>query len=161
MLLLFRYSLAVAVFALPVVCCADDAAESAEREKFFEQNVRPLLVARCLRCHGAEKQESGLRLDSRAALLAGGDSGEKGAVPGEPDQSLLVKAVRQAGDLKMPPKEKLSDREIETLAGWVKLGLPWPKSTVVTPASAAERAVIDRRSHWSYQPVLRPPLPRA
>jgi hypothetical protein len=63
-----------------------------------------LLQARCVSCHGAEKQKGGLRLDSRASLLKGGDTGPA-AVPGEPESSLLLRAARPAGGLRMPPRE--------------------------------------------------------
>src|SRR4051812_7473939 len=66
------------------------AAITAEQEKLFETRIRPLLAANCLECHGAKKQESGLRLDSRAALIEGGDSGERAVVPGDPERSLLI-----------------------------------------------------------------------
>src|SRR6266850_5903038 len=97
-----------------------------EQERFFEERVRPLLAANCLECHGAKKQESGLRLDSRPALIEGGDSGERAVVPGDPDRSLLVKAINHLGDYHMPPKRKLGDEEIAALTEWVKAGVPWP-----------------------------------
>lgn len=134
-------------------------AATPEQEKFFEEQVRPILATRCLKCHGAEKQESGLRLDSRDALLQGGDTGESGATPGEPDKSLLVQAVRHEGDYHMPPKEKLSDAEIATLTAWVKDGLPWPAAAQVKVMSAEERLREARASLWSLQPIANPPLP--
>src|SRR4051812_21951675 len=88
------------------------AAITPEQEKLFEEKVRPLLAANCFECHGPKKQESGLRLDSRAAVIEGGDSGERAVVPGEPDRSLLIKAVNHVGDYHMPPKRKLADDEI-------------------------------------------------
>jgi len=93
----------------------------------FEKHVRPLLVEKCQSCHGAEKAKGGLRLDSRAALLKGGDSGPAVA-PGKPAESLLIQAVRQSGELKMPPKGKLKDSEIAHLEAWVKAGAVWPNS---------------------------------
>src|SRR6476660_8042179 len=74
-----------------------------EQERFFEEKVRPVLAANCLECHGAKKQESGLRLDSRPAVIEGGDSGERAVVPGDPDRSLLVKAINHLGEYHMPP----------------------------------------------------------
>src|SRR2546429_9550333 len=116
--------LALAAARLP----ADEptASITPEQEKLFEEKVRPLLAANCLECHGPKKQESGLRLDSRAAVIEGGDSGERAVVPGEPDRSLLIKAVNHLGDYHMPPKRKLADDEIAALTEWVKAGLPWP-----------------------------------
>ncbi|MFM7150642.1 MAG: c-type cytochrome domain-containing protein, partial [Gemmataceae bacterium] len=72
----------------------------------FEKHIRPLLVEKCQSCHGEKKAKGGLRLDSRAAMVKGGDSGPV-VVPGKPDESLLIQAVRQSGSLKMPPKGKL------------------------------------------------------
>src|SRR5437868_10477803 len=85
---------------------------------FFEKEVRPLLVQKCQKCHGSKKQESGLRLDSRAAVLNGGERGPA-VVAGKADGSNLILAVRQQGDLKMPPGGKLSQAEIAALTRWV------------------------------------------
>src|SRR5262245_39087243 len=74
--------------------------------EFFESKVRPVLAEHWFRCHGPEKQKRGLRLDSREAMLKGSESGPV-IVPGQPDKSLLVEAITQKGDLKMPPDEKL------------------------------------------------------
>src|SRR5438552_4423666 len=110
---------ALALTAAPAIPAEPPAAE------FFEKEVRPLLIERCQTCHGDQKQKGGLKLTSRAAILQGGESGPA-AVPRKPDDSLLVKAVRQAGELKMPLKGKLSDREVAALTRWVADGLPWP-----------------------------------
>src|SRR5438067_61152 len=95
----------------------------------FEKKVRPLLASKCWQCHGPEKQKGGLRLDSAAALAKGSDSGPV-VLPGNPDKSLLIQAVRQTGELKMPPKSKLTDREIADLAAWIKEGAAWPGAPV-------------------------------
>src|SRR5262245_7241418 len=133
-----------------------------EQERLFEEKVRPLLAANCFECHGPKKQESGFRLDSRAAVIEGGDSGERAVIPGDPQRSLLVKAINHVGDYHMPPKRKLADDEIAALTEWVKTGLPWP--AVSTPApehkqSPMELATFHRQSHWAYQPIQRPTLP--
>src|SRR5262245_38257669 len=133
-----------------------------EQEKLFEEKVRPLLAANCFECHGPKKQESGLRLDSRAAVIEGGDSGEKTVVPGDPERSLLVKAINHVGDYHMPPKRKLADDEIAALTEWVKVGLPWPAAGSYAQdarQSSAELAKLHRQTHWAYQPVHRPALP--
>src|SRR3954471_11900100 len=99
---------------------------SAETVEFFEKAVRPVLAGHCQSCHGADKQKGGLRLDSREALLTGGDAGPV-VVPGEPDKSRLISAVHHAGDSpKMPPKGKLDDGQIAALTAWIKHGAPWP-----------------------------------
>ena len=82
--------------------------------RIFESEVRPVLMEHCQSCHGAKKQEAGLRLDFRQGLLHGGDSGAA-VVPGKPDESLLIAAVRHIGDVQMPPKQKLKDKQIESL----------------------------------------------
>ena len=137
------------------------AALTPEQEQFFEAKVRPILAARCLECHGPKKEESGLRLDSRQAALDGGDSGERAVVPGEPDRSLLVKAINHAGDIHMPPETKLPASEIEVLTDWIRQGLPWPAASQseLPTQSAADRAPDHRANHWAYQPIADPPLP--
>src|SRR5262245_50689049 len=105
---------------------ADDAAA-----EFFEKKVRPVLAEHCFTCHSdqAKKLKGGLRLDSRAALLKGGDSGAA-IVPGEPANSLLLKAVGYKDvDLQMPPKGKLPDAAVADLTVWVKSGAAWPGTT--------------------------------
>jgi mono/diheme cytochrome c family protein len=93
-------------------------------DDFFENQIRPLLVERCASCH-TQEQSSGLRVDSREALLKGGSRGAA-IVPGNPDGSLLVQAVRQEGALKMPKGGNLTSREISDQVAWVKMGAPWP-----------------------------------
>ena len=92
------------------------------------QEGGPSAPDRALRkCHGEEKSKGGLKLTSKAALLAGGESGPA-AVAGKPEESLLVGAIRYQDEPKMPPKGKLGDREIATLSRWVEMGMPWPES---------------------------------
>src|SRR5262245_50672575 len=93
--------------------------------EFFEQSVRPLLAAKCFECHGPQKQKGGLRLDSRAAIRAGGDSGPA-IVPGKPEESRLITAIHYDDSPRMPPKGKLTSDAIAALTTWVKQGAPWP-----------------------------------
>ena len=138
----------------------DEKPPTPEPEQFFEKSVRPVLVANCFECHADKKQESNFRVDSRAALLEGGASGQRGAVAGQPDKSLLVKAIHHVGDIKMPPEKKLADTEIAALSKWVEMGLPWPKSSEsAKPQTMEQRAVDARKSLWSLQPVNRPAIP--
>jgi hypothetical protein len=132
-----------------------------EQERFFEEKIRPVLATKCWECHGTKKQESGLRLDSVAAVLKGGDSGKPAAVSGEPEKSLLVQAIHHQGDIHMPPDEKLPDDQIAALTTWIRQGLPWPATSpsATLGLSASERAAHDRSSHWAYQPVTPPPVP--
>ncbi|MBI3875176.1 MAG: DUF1549 domain-containing protein [Verrucomicrobia bacterium] len=107
---------------------------TAEQAAFFEQKVRPLLTERCFKCHShdAEKIKGGLVLDSLAGALKGGDTAPA-IVPGQPEKSLLIKAVSGTDpDLQMPPKKKLAASEIATLTQWVKMGAPWPGASSQT-----------------------------
>ena len=147
----------------------DDPPVSPEQVQFFESQIRPILVEHCQGCHGEKKVKAGLRLDSRASALAGGDSGAS-IVPGKPEESPLLAAIRYEGP-EMPPKGKLPRKQIEALTQWVKMGAPWPGSDKA-PASAAPEpangirkpgyAVTDvDRSHWAFRPLQRPALPTA
>ena len=103
---------------------ADDAPTASN--EFFEKQIRPLLVEHCVGCHGEKKQEGGLRLTSRDMLLKGGDT-RLAVVPGEPDESLLIRAVEYLDEPKMPPKQKLPDADIAKLRDWIAMGAPWPE----------------------------------
>ena len=131
---IFFHAVAMLALWVPDLAAAD----------LFEERIRPVLVGQCLQCHGPEKQKGGLRVDSRKALLQGGDSGPA-VVPGQPDQSLLLKAVRHTEkDLRMPPPKagpKLADPVIADLATWVKAGAVWPQGD--TPAVAAGKEKFD------------------
>ncbi|MFN0055487.1 MAG: PSD1 and planctomycete cytochrome C domain-containing protein [Planctomycetales bacterium] len=119
----------------------------------FEKRIRPLLVEHCQKCHGANKQEAGLRLDSREAALQGGDSGPA-LEAGQPETSLLVEAVGYEGDIKMPPKGKLSDEEIADLTSWVQRGAPWPAgSPSGTPAGKEFNLNERKAAQWAFQPI--------
>jgi hypothetical protein len=136
---------------------ARSTAPTPQAVEFFEKHVRPLLVNKCVSCHGPDKHRGGLRLDSAAALRKGGDSGAV-VVPGKPDKSLLIKAVRHEGELKMPKKGKLDARSINVLVAWVRAGAPWPAER--DPTKSAGSSVARARSrHWSFRPVKKPGLP--
>jgi hypothetical protein len=128
--------------------------------EFFEKKVRPLLTGKCFRCHGPATQKGGLRLDSRAEILEGGDSGPA-VVPGRPNQSLLIRAVGYGGELKMPPKDRLSAEQVRVLTAWVKMGAPWPAGQAVRqgPASSGFKITAKDRAFWAFRPVKKPPLP--
>jgi cytochrome c553 len=129
---------------------------------FFEKKIRPLLLEKCVSCHGAEKQKGGLRLDSRKAALAGGDRGAA-LVPGKPDESLLIRTVRHNEELKMPQKTKLPQAEIDALVEWVKLGAPWPyespSSAPTAPKNGERGFTAEEKAFWAFQPVRRPAVP--
>src|SRR5262245_19907817 len=103
----------ISTLAVLIVFTAPPAVRANEpvNAEFFEKKVRPILVANCVVCHGKEKQKGGLRLDSKAGFVAGGET-EPLVKPSDPDRSLLVKAIRYDGDIKMPKKGKMSDADI-------------------------------------------------
>jgi hypothetical protein len=117
----------------------------------FERHVRPVLVENCMGCHGPKKQMGGLRVDSLAAVLKGGDNGPA-IRPGEPANSLLIQAVRRTADVKMPPKKVLPEVAVRDLEEWVKRGAVWPKTAPEPPREAW-------KTHWAFLPVRDPPLP--
>ena len=143
---------------LPAWAMAFDPPAPADAE-FFEAKVRPLLIARCQECHVGEKAKSGLRLDSREALLAGGDSGPA-AVVSKPAESLLIDVISYRSAIQMPPKAKLPDAEITILTEWVRRGLPWPNSKPSAPIPSSDkpdapRFTDEQLAHWAFQPVRR------
>jgi mono/diheme cytochrome c family protein len=141
-----------------LACARGAVAEERTGLEFFEKQVRPILAARCHQCHGPEKQESNLRLDSAPTALAGGVYGPA-VVPGKPDESMLVYATSYKNeDLQMPPKGRLPDAEVAILRHWVEMGAPWPEQDVANgskPFNLAER----KANHWAWQPVRRPEVP--
>src|SRR5688572_10380435 len=129
--------------------CADPAKGfTPDQLDFFERQVRPLLAANCLSCHGPQKQEGGLRLDTREGVLKGGDEGPA-AVAGNAKESRLVQAIRREGDLQMPPNSTLRPEVVAVLTRWVELGLPWPEGLPVKAGDAW-------KVHWAFQPVVKP-----
>ena len=117
----------------------------------FETKIRPVLVENCYKCHSAEQktEKGGLRLDSRDAMLRGGESGPA-VVPGKPGASLLLKAIRHDDDVaKMPPKGKLPASVVADFEAWIAAG-------ALTPAKSSATGAIDwavARKHWAFQPV--------
>ena len=135
------------------------AEPSAAEVEYFEKEVRPLLVEKCQKCHGSEKPKGGLALTSRSRLLLGGDSGPA-AVAGKPDESLLVRAIRYDESPRMPPIGKLTRAQIEVLARWVKMGLPWPGAEATTSSSDGRFTITEaQRQFWAFQPVKAVPVP--
>jgi hypothetical protein len=134
------------LFFLPFPLQADDVD--------FKRDVAPILEGRCWSCHGEDEQESGLRLDLRATMLRGGDSGLSAVVPGKPEKSYLIDVVKHLDpDVKMPPDEdRIPAKEIDLLARWIKEGAVWPGQM---------QAVVEEKSdHWSFQAVVRPAVPK-
>src|SRR4051812_9698093 len=138
---------------------ADKAIDPAQLE-FFEQKIRPIFVDNCYECHSlqSKKVKGGLLLDTREGVLKGGDTGPA-IVPGDPEKSLLIKAVRYTDpDLQMPPKKKkLSDEKIAYLVEWIKMGAPDPRVPAVT---ASRSGIYEKASkHWAFQKVQKPEVP--
>ena len=141
------------------VCAVAGGQEPAADEaglRFFESQVRPLLVARCTECQDAETRQGGVRLDTRAGVFAG-EAGPA-VVPGDAGGSRLLQVIAHAElDVGMPPEGKLADGEIAILTEWVARGAPWPAEAA--PADAAP--ATDPRDHWAFRPVRLPPVPDA
>src|SRR6478735_1608305 len=97
--------LALTTLLLGIMAAARAGSPNADSDSFFETKVRPVRAGTCVKCHGEKKASGGLRLDSREAMLAGGDGGPA-VMPGDPEGSPLVRAVRHADEtLKMPPNK--------------------------------------------------------
>jgi hypothetical protein len=127
---------------------------------FFEKKVRPILVERCQECHSTEKKaKGGLALNSREGWSKGGDAGPA-IVPGKPDESLLIKAIRYTDpDLQMPEKRKLPDAEIAVLEEWVRKGAPDPRTGATVTKKQEGMSVSDGRKFWSYVAPKKSGLP--
>src|SRR4051794_18427969 len=140
------------VLLLAILPATARSQTAADRETFFEVKVRPVLAGRCFKCHGGDKVSSGLRVDSRDALLKGGDRGPA-LVPGRAERSLLLRALRQADDgLKMPPNTKLPAQTVQDFATWINQGAAWP-------AKADRPDLFVTQKHWAFRQVraVQPP----
>lgn len=121
---------------------------------FFESKIRPLLADRCVSCHGSDRQDGGIRLDSAEAMVQGGDHG--GLIDkGNPKSSRLVLAIR--GELSAPDSCEVKAEESEYFVRWISEGLYWPDDALIASAglSRAEAAKV----HWAFQPVTLPTVP--
>ncbi|MEX2168634.1 MAG: PSD1 and planctomycete cytochrome C domain-containing protein [Pirellulales bacterium] len=151
--------------ALQSAVALASTAITSEQLTFFEAKIRPVLVAHCYECHSAEAQEleGGLQLDVKEGWQAGGDSGEPAIVPGKPDESRLIRAIRhEDGDSPMPPDQsKLPDRVIADLIEWVNLGAPDPREGLETlrEQQTWETLYRERLRWWSLQPLSVVPPP--
>lgn len=145
-----RYPCLTLLALTPGAVCADSA-------EFFETRIRPLLAANCYVCH-TTTHLGGLELNSREAMLKGGNSGPA-IVPGKPEQSLLLQAVNYTHvKFRMPPAGRLRDEEIGALTEWVQQGAVWPETP--TPKNAKQfRITGDHRAFWSFRPIEKPAIP--
>jgi Protein of unknown function (DUF1553)/Protein of unknown function (DUF1549)/Planctomycete cytochrome C len=140
---------------------ADSKPDLARQQEFFELKVRPLLAKNCFRCHTDAKM-GGLQLDTRERVLTGGSRGPA-VVPGDPDRSLLIKAIIHADSrLEMPPPGKLTSDEISILETWVRDGAVWGAAAGMAAPSASHEYAIgpEQRAFWSFQPVRKSPEPK-
>lgn len=141
---------AVRICSLLVYLASAGVAHSEELD--FDRDIRPILISHCAECHGAEAQSSSLRVDSRGELLDGGDSGPA-VVPGDSEASYLVQLITSDDpDVRMPPadtQDRLKNEEIAKIRQWIAEG-----------AKGAEAEIDPRSAHWSFQPVVRPDVPR-
>ncbi|WP_437200788.1 DUF1553 domain-containing protein [Planctomicrobium sp. SH664] len=135
-----------------------EAKTAAAEEQFFEQHVRPILAARCLGCHGAQKQEGGIRLDSREAVFRPRED-DPVVMPGSPQKSRLWEVIRYSDDdIQMPPSGKMPENEIATLTTWIEHGAPFPLSVEPTEHGleyfASPKGLEEARStFWALQPL--------
>ncbi|MBI5799512.1 MAG: PSD1 domain-containing protein [Verrucomicrobia bacterium] len=127
-----------------------------EQLDFFEKKIRPVLAERCYECHSAaaKKSKGGLTLDTRDGLLKGGDAGPV-LVPGDPEKSKLIEAVRYKNrDLQMPPKSPLPPDQVRDLEQWVKLGAPDPRTEAIAQSTAKRGLSVEEgRQFWAFQPL--------
>ena len=161
-------SLATCVLSLSLALCPLGVAtaenEAVDRD-FVHQKIVPLLESRCFACHGPEeiREEEhpggGLLLTSRDAMMRGGDTGPA-IIPGDPDKSLLMKAV-DWDELEMPPDTKMPVQETELFARWIRAGAPWfgpadpEEQTTKKPFPLEAR----KAEHWCWAPLLSQPVP--
>ncbi len=160
-LILFLTSHCFAAGSSTQACFADDATSKVEQLTFFETKVRPVLAEHCYSCHAADAEsiKAGLSLDSRDGLMTGGDSGPS-IVPGKPEESLFVEAIRYES-YQMPPKGKLAEEQIRDLSTWIKWGAPWPEEPA--PKAGVKRPTFDiaqrKQEHWVWEPIQNPAVP--
>jgi hypothetical protein len=164
---LLRFHVPRSVWVVPFVFLFAAPASAKEPTRaqleFFEKKVRPILANQCFSCHSAAqgKKKGGLLLDSREAILKGGDTGPA-LVPGDPDKSLLIRAIRYADvNLQMPPKKKLSATEVADLTEWIRQGAVWAGSKTTSNARVPGIITAEDRKWWAFQPIARPAVPTA
>ena len=154
---------AVLAFWLTGTARADEKSVEPTQEgvKFFEAKIRPVLIDQCYRCHSSEGQavRGGLSVDSREALLAGGESGPA-IVPGDLAQSILWNAINY-GDFSMPPKKQLSAETIADFRQWIEMGAPDPRVTTATVVKSRVTAedIAKGKHFWSFKPPVKPLIP--
>ena len=145
-----RFRLAAVLLLLMLGLRTAAAADPTAALELFESKIRPVLVDVCFKCHGGDKDSGSLRVDSREALMKGGDTAPA-IVPNKPAESLLLKAIRHTDDdLKMPPDKRLPDETIAAFEAWITAGAPWP---------AGRTGGFEAKRHWAFQPVVPTKIP--
>src|SRR5262245_23398119 len=140
---------------------AADPVPDAKKVEFFETKIRPVLVEQCYKCHSEEaakqnKLKGGLKLDTKAGLLKGGDTGTA-MVPGKADASLLLKTLRYEGDVQMPPKGKLPDAVVKDFEKWIADGAADPRTGDIAKAAGID--IEKGKQFWSFKAPKEPPVP--
>lgn len=140
----------VLVAASLLTCTVSVVAEDSTTAKrdLFEQHVRPMLLSSCIKCHNDSKHEGGLNLTTMEGLLHGGESG-RAIVPGKPEESLLLEALRYES-YEMPPSGQLEESVVNGVAAWVAAGANWPNGLVLKNIKKIDEK---DRDWWCYQPV--------
>lgn len=160
---LVRLEILSALLAFPSLLIAQGTKLSQRDLDFFENKIRPIFAENCYKCHSesAEKVKGGLLVDSREALLKGGENGPA-IVPRHPEKSLLIKAISYTDkDLQMPPNDrKLTDQQIADLQAWIKMGAPDPRDKGVGKGHDYAIEWDKARQHWAYQPIKAPSIPK-
>ncbi|MAX38854.1 MAG: hypothetical protein CME33_20050 [Gimesia sp.] len=157
---MIKYPVCLLFGSLMMISSANAAEMSPGTIKFFEKEVRPLLSEHCWSCHAEKEQKGALRLDTRGHILLGGESGTS-VVPGKPDQSLLIEAIRYES-YEMPPAGKLPAKQIKILEKWVALGAPWPGADDSVPVRQAHGPAFTDEDHtwWAIQPLQDVTVPK-
>ena len=159
-----KFSVLFLALAILRLRAALDGAPSAEQLAFFEKSIRPVLAAKCYKCHSAEaeKLKGGLLLDTREGIRRGGDSGHA-VVPGNVDESLLIKALRYTDkDMQMPPEKsggKLPEAVIADFQKWVQIGAPDPRDDAPVKIANGEIDWAKAREYWAFKAPQSAALP--
>lgn len=141
---------------LGLIVCGVAVAESTETPVDFARDIQPIFANHCLQCHGLTQQESGLRLDSKAYALEGGDSGVAAIVPGNSAESRLIELVTAEDEYERMPAQSnpLSPEQIGLLQRWIDQGAEWPD--IEPPLIEPE---LPKSDYWSFQPMQHPEPP--
>ena len=144
------------------VTAAEPPPAGPDKSAVYTQSIAPLVQAKCLRCHGPEKQQGGLRLDLKPQAIRGGESGETGIVPGRSDQSELYRRVTATDPaVAMPPgQDRLTAAEIALLKQWIDDGAHWPEAgSLPAPVQLDYQFTPQERAFWAFQPLRESPVP--